>query len=180
MKRNILCCLLLSFIAMAFFSCSKSPEEYFGAAVLNTNILYGFADNGFSRQLESPSVMLPDNGGEPVPMKRTEVINTKIKQVEENLYKVESMKVNDETKNMLEASIILHKYVLPVYKTEYFQLAELYDNGASADQIEILTNSIHDKYSAHYKELYDRLISEGKIYAAKNNIQVKWDVKPSP
>ena len=37
-----------------------------------------------------------------------------------------------------------------------------------------------DKYFPQYKNLTDKLISAGKVYAEKNNINVKWDVKTSP
>ena len=179
-KKDILLFILLISCNTLFISCSTSPEKYFSIAVLNTNTLYGFAGNGFSRQLESPSVKLADDNKNTVSMKRSEVVDSKVKQLEENLDKIESLKETDDTKNMLESSIALYKYVLPVYKNEYFQLAELYDNGASPEQIDILTKSIHDNYYSRYIELNDKLISDGKVYAEKHNINVKWDVKPSP
>ena len=180
MKKKIYLYLLLSYSALLFISCSTPPEKYFGTAVLNTNLLFGFAGDGFSRQLESPSAMLSGDNGETVTMKRSEVVSSKIKQTEEDLDKVESLRETDETKDMISASIALYKYVLPVYKTEYVQLAELYDKGASKEQIQQMTESIHNKYFPGYKDLTDKLVSTGKIYAEKNKINVKWDVKTSP
>mgnify|MGYP003621183780 CR=1 FL=1 len=142
MKKKILLYLLLSGSTLILNSCSTPPEKYFGTAVLNTNLLIGFAGDGFSRQLESPSAMLSGDNGEISEMKRSEVVSSKIKQTEENLDKVESLRETDDTKDMINASLALYKYVLPVYKNEYVELAELYDNGASKEQIQQKTKSI--------------------------------------
>lgn len=167
--------LIFSFLcSITFIQCSNSPEEYFGTAVLNVNMLFGFADNGFSRQLESPSSELPEGGGEPVPMTRKELWDQKTKFVEENFKKVESLKETGETKNMIDASIELYKFVIPVMKNEYTRLAEMYDNGVPAEQTDALTKEIHDKYYAKYVQLYNTLANAGKVYADKNNIKVNW------
>ncbi len=167
------------FICMLLiFSCSStSPEKNFSIAVLNSNLLSGFAGNGLSRELESPSVKLSQSGNETLPMKRTEVIENKLTAVEESYEKVKDLKVTDDTKDIISSSVNLYEYVLPVYKAEYMQLAELYDKGASPEMIQSQSNLIHDKYHARYKELYDKLIGFGKVYAAKHGIKVNWQDK---
>lgn len=175
MRQNFIKHLLLLSIIFFLSSCGKmKPEEYFNIAVLNTNLIQGFSGTGFSRELQSPSVKMPENGGEPVPMKRTEVLNSKLSVIEDNYDKVKSLKVTDETKDMIDASLKLYEFVLPVYKTEYSQLAELYDNNAPEDQIQKLETSIFDNYNKGYTELYMKVISTGKAYAEKNSIKVNW------
>jgi len=122
-------------------------------------MLFGFADDGFLRELESPSVKLSENNSEPVPMKRSEVINMKIQQIESNFEKLQELKETEETKDMITSSLGLYKYVLPVYKNEYVQLAELFDRSASEDQIQSLSNTIHNKYHEHFSELTNKLMS---------------------
>jgi hypothetical protein len=68
----------------------------------------------------------------------------------------------------------LHEYVLPVYKTEYQQLAKLYDKGASKKEIQSLTQSIHDKYYPGFDELFNKLTTTAKAFAEKHNIKVNW------
>jgi hypothetical protein len=166
---------LLVMCCMYLISCnSDSPEKYFDIAVLNTNALRGFAGDGMLRDLQSPSVKMAENNGKPVPMKRSEVLNAKIKLAEENLDKLEGMKKTDDNKDMLEASLALYKFVIPVYKTEYTQLAGLYDANAQEDEIESLAKLIHEKYYSEYTELYNKLISIGKVYAEKHDIKVNW------
>src|SRR5690242_10566717 len=122
---SIACCFVLVSCEMA------TPENYFDRAVLNCNLMHGFAGSGLRRQLESPSVKLAESGnGETVPMKRKEVIDSAITSLETNFEKVKKLKETDDARDILKASIALYEYVLPVYKTEYQQLAKLYDEGA--------------------------------------------------
>lgn len=166
---------LIFFCCLLFIECSSdSPEKYFNIAVLNTNMFSGFAGNGMYRQLESPSVKLSENSGETVAMKQSEIMKAKIENTEENFKKLKDLKETEDTKDMLESSMALYEFVLPVYKTEYSQLAGLFDEGAPKNQIELLAQSIHDKYYAKYTELYNKLIGIGKSYAQRHDIKVNW------
>jgi len=163
----VCCCLV-------FASCNTAtPEKYFDLAVLNTNMLTGFADDGEARQFESPSAKMDDKG-QAVAMKRSEVIDTKLKFLEEDVKKLKGLKETPDTREMLQTSLSVYEYVLPVYKTEYVQLARLYDEGASKETIEAHVKTIHEKYFPRYSELLARLISIGKIYAERHSIKVNW------
>ncbi len=153
---------------------TATPEKYFDLAVLNSNMLVGFANTGQLRELESPSVKLDEKSNQPVTMNRREVIEEKIKFVETNLEKIKGLKETADTKDILQASIALHEYILPVYKTEYGQLAKLYDERASKENIELKAREINEKYYSRFEELYNKLISTGKIYAERNSIKVNW------
>lgn len=156
-------------------SCStETPEKTFSIAVLNSNLIVGFAGSGMVRQLESPSVKLDEGSNEAVPMKRNDVVNSKIEFSETNLKNIKGLKETDDTKEMLDASKALYEFVIPVYKTEYIQLAELYDTGAPKEKIATFSESIHNKYFFRYDELYKNLINTGKKYAEMHNIKVNW------
>ncbi len=167
----------LLFCCILFSKCSReTPQKTFNIAVLNSNSIVGFAGSGMERQLESPSVMLDEGSNEPVTMKRSDVINSKIEFAETNLKEINGIKKTDENKEILEASQALYEFVIPVYKTEYIQLAGLYDSDSAKDRIESMSALIHDKYSFRYEELYNKLISSGKKYAENHNIKVNWGV----
>jgi len=117
---------------------------------------------------------MAENKTETVTMKRSEVIESKIQFIDEQYDNVKSLKITDDSKDIMDASLALYSFVLPVYKTEYTQLAKLYDNNESKDQIETLTKLIHDKYFPRFEEHYKKLIAAGKVYAAKHNIKVNW------
>jgi hypothetical protein len=157
-----------------------SPEEYFNAAVLSSNMLHGFANETDWREFESPSVKLVGNAGETAPMKRKEIAESKIERAEANLDKLMDMKETNDSREILLAAKEMYQHALPVYKSEYIELANLYDNGGSKEQIQAKLNSIQGKYAAKHELLHTKLISLGKVYAKKHNINVMWDIQTSP
>lgn len=172
MKKYILTALV--FCSILFTACNTAtPEKYFDVAVLNSNMLSGFASEGQLRQLESPSAKMDDKG-QVVAEKRVEELNTKIQFLEKNYKEVKDLKETDDAKDMLQHSVALYDYVLPVYKNEYTQLATAYDKGAAKEEVQHLALAIHEKYAAKYEVLYNNLIAAGKLYAAKHNIKVNW------
>jgi bacterioferritin (cytochrome b1) len=134
----------------------------------------GFANDGQLRELESPSMKMAEKTGAPIQMKRSEVINTKIQFVETTLAKLKNFKVTEDTKEILLASLALHEHVLTAYKNEYTGLARSYDDGVSKEQLVKQAQLIHEKYHSRYDELYKKLITPGKSYAAKHDIKVNW------
>lgn len=175
MKFSTIFCSLMLLFCITFFSCQPAtPEKCFDVAVLNSNMYVGFADDGLWRQLESPSVKMGKTKDEVVPMQRIEVINDKIKFTEETLEKLQSLSQSDDNKYIIQASLALHQYILPVYKTEYMQLAKAFDAGVSKEQVALQAQAIHDKYYPKFATLYDEVITSGKLYADKHHIQVQW------
>jgi len=168
------CCLLTS--------CdTATPQTYFDVAVLNCNLMHGFAGRALASELESPSVKLSDAGnGATVPMKRKEIIDGKIQSLESYLERVKRLKQTDDTREMLDASVALYEYVLPVYKKEYEELAKLYDDGAAREKIDAMLSSIETKYRAGFATRFDRLTAAGKPYAERHHINVKWDISTEP
>jgi hypothetical protein len=134
----------------------------------------GFANDGQLRELESPSAKMSEKNGEPIPMKRCEVISTKIKFVETNFDKLRNLEATEDTRDILRTSLALHELVLNAYKNEYTQLARSYDDNASKEQLEKQARLIHEKYYSRYDDLYNELIILGKSYAAKHHIEVNW------
>ena len=177
MRKNIIAGLV---ICCLFTACIKvTPEKYFDRAVLNTNTLAGFADEGQLRQLTYPSLKA-DANGLPVALKSKDVLDQKIKFLQKDFDNLKQLQLTPGTKIMLTTSIALYQYVLPVYRTEYAQLAKMYDNGANEEAVASQAKLIHDKYKTGFDEVLHKLIQEGKIYARLNNITVNWDVQTSP
>jgi hypothetical protein len=182
MRKYLLCLLLVAFTGQ-FISCTPaSPEQYFAIAVLNCNMMHGFAGNGaLQRELESPSVkMVAGDKNKVEPMKRKEIIDSRIQTLEANHDKVKKLKETTDTRDMLQASDALYSFVVPVYKNEYQQLAKMYDENASSELIRSYTQSITDKYYPQFEQLYQKLVATGKSYAEKHKINVQWDVQTSP
>ena len=174
--------MLLILVGPVLTSCTdNNPETQFGIAVLNSNMMHGFANNGLQRELESPSAqMINGDKDKFAPMKRKEVIQNKINSLEANFNKLNRLKETSDNRNLLKASRDLYNYVLPVYKNDYLRLAKLYDEGADPEMIGLLTNTIQQKYYDGFIALHEKLIAEGKPFAQKHGINVQWDIRTSP
>jgi hypothetical protein len=176
-RRLLLCAALLILLP----SCSEPPRTCFDRAVLNCNMFHDFAGKGMERQLELPSVKLTDvKTGASAPMTRKEVVDDKIAFIEQSLAKVRNLRQNDDNRDMVQASLALYEFVLPVYRDDYQRLAKLYDDGAPKTAIAQLSSSIATKYGPQFATLSDRLTAAGKAYATRHDIKVVWDVRTSP
>jgi hypothetical protein len=176
MKKINLLPALLIFSYCLFTACNTAtPETYFDRAVLNSNSLVEFSNGSLLREMEQPSrKLVPGTKDQSMVMPRKEVVETRIMFIEQGLDKLKALKETPETKEMLQTSIALHEYVLPVYKKEYLELAKLYDDGSSQQEITPVILTIKEKYLPRFQQLYDQLIGIGKVYAQKNNITVNW------
>ena len=159
---------------------AAAPEQSFGRAVLGSNLLYGFAGDAMRSQLASPSVKLVDaKTGATAPMKRTEVLDAMLQAIEDSFAKVKSLPRSSDAQDMIDASIRLYEFALPVYRHEYRQLAGLYDAGAPAATIQALEQQIAARYGATFQQLHRALIEAGKGYALRHGLRVR-EVSPSP
>ena len=161
-------------------SCDRAtPRDYFDRAMLNTNLISGFAGSGVKQQLKDPSVKLAE-GNHTVTMTRKEVVDGMIQSIDEAYGKLKKLKETDDSREMLRASAAVYEYVLPVYRNEYLRLAKLYDEHAGEKEIEALHQSISDQYLAGFKTRMDSLTAAAKPFADAHGIKVMWDVKTSP
>jgi hypothetical protein len=172
-QRFVMC---LTGLCLLFVSCNTAtPERYFDLAVLNANMINGISNDGSMSDLVYPSAKLVEGTkDQSVPMKRKEMLDQKVQFLDENLGKLKKLKETADTKEMVQTSIALNEYVLAIYKNEYRQMAALYDEGAEKEKIQALGLAIHDKYYPRYEQLFNKLISIGKSYAAKHKIEVNW------
>jgi hypothetical protein len=180
MKKYIVLSVLVLASCLITACNTATPENYFDRAVLNCNMMTGFANSGLQRMLDQPSAKLvAGSKDQTAPMKRTEVITADLEYLTAAFEKVKSLPVTEDSKDILQTSTDLYQYVLPVYKNEYMQLAKLYDEGAAPDKLKAMLQLIEQKYSAGFRTRYDAVMNAGKPYAARHNIPVKWDVKTS-
>lgn len=163
-------------------SCDLSrPDEIFGKAVLNLNMFHGFAGRGMEGQLKQPSMKLAEGGsGKVVQMRRKEVVDDKILFAENSRAKVAKLKQTDETKAMIETSLAVYDFIIPVYKNEYQELARLHDEGAPQTEIDTLAASIREKYAEGYQTRMDAVVTAAKPYADKHGLKVNWNVGTTP
>ena len=163
-------------VGLLLASCNNAtPENYFDEAVLNVNLITPFGGQAALYALAHPSVKLVlGTKDQTTPMTRKEIVEDQIQRVEANLTKIKALPDSEETRDLVQTSIKLHEFVLPVYKTEYRQLAKLYDEGASEQERGSTAGEIDSKYLTGYHALFKRLVELGKAYAEKHHIKVEW------
>ena len=182
MKKKLTTSLLTAALCFFLSACNTAtPENYFDQAVLNCNMMMGFASTGMERSLDQPSVRLvAGTTDKTAPMTRKEVVNDKIQYLEASFKKIQDLHETDDTREMLNAAKAVYNYVLPVYKNEYLQLARLYDEGAPKQEIATFSGNIQQKYFPGFQKRFDALVAAGKPYAVRHKINVNWDVNSSP
>jgi hypothetical protein len=175
MKAKHVAHLFILGLFLAFTACTNpTPENYFDRAVLNTNMFNDFASENFTRTLASTAVKHEGVPATTIQNPAQVMVDAKAKYIEKALNDLKALKQTDETKEMLQTSIALHEYVLPVYQHEYMALAKLCDSGASKEDISALALEIDNKYAANFEELFIKVTNLGKAYAKKHNINVTW------
>jgi hypothetical protein len=176
MGRRFSSPLIAVVLSLVLASCNNaSPENYFDEAVLNVNLITPFGGLAAFSSLAHPSVKLvPGTKDQTTSMTRKEIVEDQIQRVEANLTKIKALPDGEETRDLVQTSIKLHEFVLPVYKTEYRQLAKLYDEGGSQQERMATAREIDAQYLAGYQALFNRLVELGKAYAEKHHIKVEW------
>lgn len=154
----------------------KTPDEFFGIAVLNSNLINEFATPGLGKRIQDQTVEFAD-----IPSSKKKgdeafknVQNT-ILGLEQALQKVKDLPDTKSTKEIKGEAIALYEYVIPVYKNEYSAYAKLCDTKGPQDQKDIILKSIEGKYAASFEEKYSSFLQKGKVYAKENNLNVQWD-----
>ncbi|MBV8275648.1 MAG: hypothetical protein JO170_10390 [Verrucomicrobia bacterium] len=176
MNRRFRSALIALAVGSLLSSCNfTTPENYFDEAVLNVNLITPFGGRAALNSLAHPSVKLvPRTKDQTTPMTRKEIVEDQIQRVEGNLTKIKALPDSEETRDMVQTSIKLHEFVLPVYKTEYRELAKLYDENGSQQERVSKAQEIDTKYLAGYQALFKHLVELGKAYATKHHIKVEW------
>jgi hypothetical protein len=180
MNRRFRTVLIVLAVGPLLSSCNNAtPENYFDEAVLNVNLITPFGGQAALYSMAHPSVKLvPGTKDQTAPMTRKEIVEDQIQRVEQNLTKIKALPESEETRDMVQTSIKLHEFVLPVYNTEYRELAKLYDEGGSQQDRISKAQEIDTKYLAANNALFSRLVELGKAYAEKHHIKVEWQTLP--
>jgi hypothetical protein len=94
-------------IYLLTISCnSPKPERYFDVAVLSANMLSDFGGR-LEYELDNPSVTLVEGTKDQTrPMKRSEIIEEKIRIIEDHLKDIKDLRETADSRSILKASIM--------------------------------------------------------------------------
>lgn len=168
-------------VAVAFSlclqSCSESADKFFGIAVLNTNMINDFGTPILAKHINDNTIEFDD-----IPSSKNkgdEAVNdvkNKILYLEKSLNDIKALADGDEMRKKIKSeSIALYEFVIPVYKNEYMSYAKLCDSKATQEQKDKIIKSIEEKYYADFEAKYEALLSDGKVFAKQNNINVNFN-----
>lgn len=167
---------LLLTLSLFLQSCSEPADQFFGAAILNTNTISDFGTPILAKHVNDETLEFPDipsskkKGDEAVKHMQSNILY-----MEKSLTDIKALSANDDSrKSIKEKSTALYEFVIPVYKNEYTAYAKLCDSKAPQAQKDAIIKSIEQKYNAGFESKYSALLDEGKAFAAENNINVDW------
>lgn len=175
MKTKIV---LLVLTALIIQSCNHTPENYFDRAVLNSNTLSNFGSTDLNQivSLKENKGLMGSVDGKFVPQDNAELYVTSwlVVDIENKIKRIEELKPNKDTEEMLKRSLALFNFALERYKTEYLSIAKLLDSGADKKEIDNAIIDFDSKYIVKFTELYNSLIEVGIPYAESHNINVSY------
>jgi hypothetical protein len=157
-------------------SCSEPADQFFGAAVLNTNTISDFGTPTLAKHIADQTLEFADI---PSSKKKGDEAVTYVKNnllyMEKSLKDIKELSANDDERKDIKAqSIALYELVIPVYKNEYTAYAKLCDTKASQEDKDQLVKTIGQKYNANFEQKYAALLASAKVFAEKNNLNVDW------
>lgn len=171
MRLNIKNVMLMVMVS-AITACNltvNTPEEYFDQAALNANDISRFGTyyfEGYQEYLKNVSGPGQVTGCE-------EYLKNSIVRAEKNLEKVKKLRPTPETKPMLDASLILHNYVLTSYKEKHLKIAKMIDKHEPEENINRALTELDTKPYDAFIEKYNKLWKLADKYAKDNNIAVE-------
>ncbi|MFH6993743.1 hypothetical protein [Flavobacterium sp. FlaQc-48] len=152
----------------------ESPEKIFEKTVLNTNMLTKFGSMDIHHLLKETPEVYDASQKKMVPSSYEDYFKFKISYLEQAEESIKKIKLNEDNKEIVTASLGLFAYVIPREKEGYIQIAKLKDQKASED---VITNAIIAFDAAHSKEAnekFETLITIAKAYAQKHNLDAKF------
>lgn len=168
--------ILLAIFGLTMLSCSETPDQFFGTAVLNTNAINDFATPNLAKHINDETIEFADipssknKGDEAITF-----VNNKILYLEKSLNDIKALNANaDDRKAIKEKSLALYEFVIPIYKNEYTNYAKLCDSKADPAKKEEAVKLIEQKYSSTFEKMYIDLMDAGKAFADENKLNVDW------
>jgi hypothetical protein len=165
--KNVMLMVMVSTITACNLTVN-TPEEYFDRAALNANQISRFGTyyfegyQGYIKKVSGTAGLTCEK-----------YLENSILDAEKNLEKVKKLQPTSTTKPMLDASIILHNYVLTSYKQAHLKIAKMIDQHEPEENINKALTELDTKPYDAFIEKYNKLWKLADIYAKDNNIAVE-------
>lgn len=179
MKRvNNILGVIVVFIMLA--SCQKeTPQKVVEKTVLKANLLMANYGIGYFEQLKelqkNEYLKYYDNDGEEYAATYSQYLHrVTIPNLERSLKDIQKLEVNEDSKELINASVELFEFCIDFYKKDYAEIAYMYDEGKTQQEINQLIKEFKAKSLEEFKEKNLELDEAAKKYAEKKGVNLKF------
>ncbi|RLK06543.1 hypothetical protein [Tenacibaculum discolor] len=167
-------------VFIMFASCQKeTPQKVVEKTVLKANLLMANYGIGYFEQLKelqkNEYLKYYDNDGEEYAATYSQYLHkVTIPDLERSLRDIQNLEVNEDSKELINASIELFEFCIDFYKKDYAEMAYMYDEGKSQQEINQLIKEFKAKSLEEFKEKNLELDEAAKKYAEKKGVNLKF------
>jgi len=175
--KNVLT-IMVAFVLLV--SCQKeTPQKVVEKTVLKANLLTANYGIGYFEQLKelqkNEYLKYYDNDGEEYAATFSQYLHkVTIPDLEKSLKDVQKLEVNEDSKELINASIALFEFCIGFYEKDYAEIAYMYDEGKTQQEINMLINEFEAKSFQEFKEKTLKLDEAAKIYAENKGVNLKF------
>ncbi len=143
---------------------NTSPQKYVEIAVLNTNLVTAYYRPPYFEEMMS-------HQGNAVDYVRQQTIPS----LEQAIEKVKNLRVTDETKGLIDASLDFLVYGKELFETEYIDIAQMVDDNEPQAAIDTAITRVFDQHDPFLVEKLDRLEAVAIPFAEKHGVDLTFN-----
>lgn len=167
-------------VCILFMGCQKeTPQKVVEKTVLKANLLTANYGTGYFKELKelqkNEYLKYYDNDGEEYAATYFQYLHrVTIPNLERSLRDIQNLEINEDSKELISASIELFEFCIDFYKKDYAEIAYMYDEGKTQQEINMLINEFKARSLEEFKEKKLELDEAAKIYAEKKGVKLKF------
>ena len=167
-------------VCTLFASCQKeTPKKVVEKTILKANLLmanYGIEYFEQLKELQKNEYLkYYDSDGEEYPATYSQYLHkVTIPDLERSLNDIHKLEVNEDSKELIDTSIELFEFCLDFYKRDYAEIAYMYDEGKTQQEIKQLIKEFKAKNFEEFTEKNLKLDKAAKTYAEKKGVKLKF------
>lgn len=174
-KKIIPALFLLAITLFITTGCTpESPRKIFEKTVLNANMISQFGSKDIKHLLNETPQIYDTSQKKMVTSSYEDYFKFKISYLEQAEKSIKKIKINDDNKEIVTASLALFAYVIPKEKEGYLKIARLKDQKASETDINNAITVFDEANNENANQKQDTLLAVAKKYAQKHNLDAKF------
>lgn len=178
MKKNtILFSVLFILVATMLLSTgciSDSPQKIFEQTALNANLVTKFGSRDINHLLKENPETYDASQKKMIPSTYEAYFLFKISYIEQAEERIKKIKIDDDNKEIVTASLDLFSYAIAKEKEGYIPIAKMKDQKASEATINSAIMAFDKANSKMANQKFETLLAAAKAYAQKHQINANF------